>query len=277
MKNLFLLTVALITITYCNAQNKKETSMKNVEIQLIRNATLKVSYSGKTFLVDPMLGEKNSFMSFVEPNKNLNPTVDLPFSIDEVTKNIDVILLTHSHPDHFDAKAIEVLNKSLPIYTQPIDVELVKKATFTNVEAIEKSKKMGNITITRTGGKHGPEESLEQLGQVSGFILQSENYPTIYIIGDCIWDTEIESNIKSFNPDIIVTNSGGAIFMGQNRILMDERETIKVAKAGPKATIISIHAESLDHCMTTRKMILAEAEKENVSILVPKDGEIIKL
>ena len=35
--------------------------------------------------------------------------------------------------------------------------------------------------------------------------------------------------------------------------------------------------ESLDHCKTTRKIMDTEGKKENVSILIPKDGEIIKL
>ena len=252
--------------------------MKNVEIQVIRNATLKLRYANKTILVDPMLSPKKSFMSFVVPDQNLNPTVDLPFSIEEAIKNVDAILLTHSHPDHFDQTAMEVLNKNIPFYTQPADEELVKKANFTEVESVQSTVKYEDITITRTGGKHGPAEILEHLGEVSGFVLQAANYPTIYIIGDCIWDDEIEMNIEKSNPDIIITNSGGAIYSrGTERILMNEKETLKVAKKAPNATVIATHTEALDHCKTTRAMIITEARKENISILVPVDGEIIKL
>lgn len=251
--------------------------MKNVEIQLIRNASLKINYGEKVFLVDPVLGAKNSFMSFVDPSKNLNPTIDLPISLDEITKNVDAVLVTHTHPDHFDAKAIEVLDKSLPIYTQPVDVETVKNAKFVKVEAIETSKQVGEVNISRTGGKHGPEKDLDLLGQVSGFVLQATAYPSIYIIGDCIWDAEIENNIKKFNPDIIITNSGGAVFMGQSRILMDEKETVKVAKTAPEATVIAVHLEALDHCKTTREILTDEARKEQIKILVPENGEVVRI
>ncbi|MFA9372265.1 MAG: MBL fold metallo-hydrolase [Labilibaculum antarcticum] len=251
--------------------------MKNLEIQLIRNASLKINYGGRVFLVDPVLGSKNSFRSFVDPGKNLNPTVDLPISLDEIINDVDAVLLTHTHPDHFDPKAIEVLNKNLPVYTQPVDVDIVENAKFINVEAIETSNQVGEVNITRTGGKHGPEKDLELLGQVSGFVLEAANYPSIYIIGDCIWDAEIENNIKKFSPDIIITNSGGAIFMGETRILMDEKETVKVAKTAPKAMIIAVHLEALDHCKTTREILIAEARKEQIKILVPENGEIVKI
>ncbi|WP_063745003.1 MBL fold metallo-hydrolase [Flexithrix dorotheae] len=251
--------------------------MKQVEIQLIRNATLKLSYAGKTILVDPMLSPKNSFMSFVVPNQNLNPTKDLPFSIEKITQDIDAVLLTHSHPDHFDQKAMEVLDKDLPFYTQPADNELVKNANFTQVESISDTASFYDINIVRTSGKHGPAEILPQLGEVSGFVLKATDYPTIYIVGDCIWDDEIEANIEKFNPEIIITNSGGAIFMGKDRILMDEKETIKVAKKAPNAQIISVHIESLDHCKVTRESLKAAFNRENLEIFIPKDGESLTL
>lgn len=36
----------------------------SVEVQLVRNATLKVDFSGTTFLVDPMLSAKGEFPGF---------------------------------------------------------------------------------------------------------------------------------------------------------------------------------------------------------------------
>lgn len=252
--------------------------MENMKIQLIRNATIKIKYGGKTILVDPMLYSKNNFKSFVVPNENRNPTIDLPISIEEITKDLDAILVTHLHPDHFDTKAMEVLDKNLPIYVQKGDEELVKKALFTKVEPVTDFAKFDNITIIRTGGKHGPEEILVHLGQVSGYILQAENYPSVYIIGDCIWNEEIENTIKKYNPDIIVTYSGGAIFMGKDRMLMEESETIKVAEAAPNAKIVAVHLEAIDHCAVTRKSLRTLADSSDINpdrLIIPIDGETL--
>ena len=251
--------------------------MKKAEIQLIRNATLKIKYAGNTILVDPMLSPKNSFMSFVVPGQNLNPTLDLPISIQEITEDVDAILLTHSHPDHFDETAKNILNKDLPFFVQAADEKMLKEAAFTNVISIENTTIHDAITITRTIGKHGPDELLDTLGQVSGFVLQAEDHPTIYIIGDCIWDEDIERQIEQYNPDVIITNSGGAIFMGQTRILMDEEETIKVARKAQNAKVIATHIESLDHCKVTRVSLAQAAASAGVSIMIPTDGEHIVL
>ncbi|MBL6448065.1 MBL fold metallo-hydrolase [Fulvivirga sp. 29W222] len=249
--------------------------MEKIEIQLIRNATLKIKYAGKTLLVDPALGAKHSFRSFVEPGKNLNPTVDLPITVEEVVADLDAILLTHTHPDHFDIAAVEILDKSLPFYAPPVDAGKVQEAGFRNVQVIEDKGELGDITITRTGGKHGPEEQLNLLGEVAGFVLQAGGYPIVYIIGDCIWDAEIENNLKTIKPDIVITNSGGAVFMGQVRILMNEEETIKVAKAVPDATVIAVHMEALDHCKTTRETLKAAAVANNIDVVIPMDGDVV--
>lgn len=250
--------------------------MEKIAIQLMRNATLKIQYVDKVLLVDPMLSPKHSFMSFVEPGKDLNPTIDLPVSIEEVIEGVDAVLLTHLHPDHFDQKAIEVLAKDLPFFVQASDKEMVEKAAFTNVEAVESMVNYEQITILRTDGKHGPDKLLPTLGIVSGFVLQAENWPTLYIVGDCLWDETIEQQIEKYNPDIIITNSGGAIFMGQDRILMDEEETLKVARKAPQAQIIATHIEALDHCQVTRDTLAKAATEANVAILIPEDGETIR-
>ena len=84
-----------------------------MKIQLIRNATLKIQMGENTILVDPMLSNKGEIQSFA--GKEQNPTVELPVTVDEVMEDLDMVLVTHIHPDHFDKKAVELLPKNLPI------------------------------------------------------------------------------------------------------------------------------------------------------------------
>ena len=156
------------------------------------------------------------------------------------------------------------------------------KEGFQNVQSIETSYTWQGITITRTGGKHGSGEILKHMGEVSGFVLQAENEPTVYWIGDCIWGTEVENTIKKFKPEIIITHSGGAIIPGHenNPILMNAEETITVLQAAPKAKVVAIHTESLDHCGVSRSSLRQMADSKEISqdrLLIPKDGETLTL
>ena len=75
-----------------------------MNIHQIRNATIVVEYAGKKFLIDPMLAEKGTYPPF--PNSprqdQNNPLVSLPTSIDNIIKDIDAVIVTHLHYDHWD-------------------------------------------------------------------------------------------------------------------------------------------------------------------------------
>ncbi|MCT4637561.1 MAG: MBL fold metallo-hydrolase [Bacteroidales bacterium] len=271
---LFLLVTALVSCKESNTTEKK-----SVKVQLIRNATMKIEYAGKTILTDPMFSDKAAFMSFVNPAENKNPTVDLPVSINNILSGVDFILLSHVHPDHLDPKAVELIDKNIPLFYQSFDSEAVTKYGFKNATVVDNSSDFAGIEIIRTGGKHGEGDVLKHLGEVSGFVLKAENYPTIYWIGDCILDDEIKANITKYNPDIIITHSGGAKFMGQNLILMDSNETIQVSELAPKAKVVAVHMESLDHCFSTREDLKKLAEEKGITnrIIIPADGEAVVL
>ncbi|KAA3436751.1 MBL fold metallo-hydrolase [Rufibacter hautae] len=249
-------------------------------IQLVRNATLVINYAGQRILVDPMLMPKDTIDSFT--GKARNPMVELPMPIDEIIKDIDLVLVTHTHPDHFDPAASEALDKSVKLINQPADEEYFQNAGFTNAETVSDSTEWNGISIHRTGGEHGSGEVLKHMGTVSGFVLKAENQPTVYIVGDSIWIEEIEQSIQKFKPDVIVTNSGGAAMPGfeDTLILMDEEQTMSLIKASSEAKVVAVHMEALDHCRTTRASLRQAAEKSgivNSKLLIPQNGEEVAL
>jgi L-ascorbate metabolism protein UlaG (beta-lactamase superfamily) len=248
-----------------------------MKLQLIRNATMKIEYSGKTILTDPFLGSKFLYESFV--GKSLNPTVDLPCSPTEVLKGVELCIVSHLHPDHFDPAAIELMNKDIQILCQPGDNQIIRSAGFTKVEVINNSIKCDGIEITRTGGMHGIGMWSQQLGNVSGFLFKSENEPIVYWTGDTVWYADIEKTINEFKPEIIITHSGGASFVKGEPIIMDEVQTLEVCKASPNSKVIAIHLESLDHLTVTRSKLREFADQNgvgSVQLLIPEDGEIFQ-
>jgi len=248
-----------------------------MKLQLIRNATMKLEYSGKKILTDPFLGSKFSYESFV--GKSQNPTVDLPLSPTEILKGVELCIVSHLHPDHFDPAAIDLMNKDIPIFCQPNDDPMIRSVGFSNVEAIDKSIKWENIEIIRTDGMHGLGMWSQQMGNVSGFILKSENEPIIYWTGDTVWYDEIKKAINEFKPEILITHSGGASFVRGEPIIMDAEQTVTLCKASPDSKVIAIHMESLDHLTVTRSELREFANRNSVEsnqLLIPEDGEILE-
>lgn len=61
------------------------------------------------------------------------------FAISKIIDNIDAVILTHYHIDHFDEFAVQALPKDLKIYVQDdIDKQLLINHDFTNIEVLTK-------------------------------------------------------------------------------------------------------------------------------------------
>ncbi|MFV5700692.1 MBL fold metallo-hydrolase [Flavobacterium sp. XS2P12] len=255
-------------------------SNKKLTIQLVRNATLLIEYGGKKILLDPMLSPKGAIDSWAGIQKN--PTVELKMPKEEIVKGVDLVIVTHTHEDHFDQPASKTLDKSIELIMQPADKDFFKKEGFVNATVLEDQKVWNGITISRIEGQHGTGEVLKKMGETSGFVLQAKNHPTVYIVGDAIWTEDVKKTIKKFKPDYIVVNSGGAVIKGYENtsILMEEAQTMTLIGESGKAKVIAVHMDALDHCFTTRASLKKKAAEVKIGIdklLIPEDGEVITL
>ena len=248
-----------------------------MQIQQIRNSTLRISIAGKTILTDPVLLPKHGIESFAGIEKN--PIVDLPFPAEDVIRDIDMLIISHLHQDHFDDKAKEVLPKNIPIFCQPGDENTIKESGFSSVTPIEDRLEWEDIQITRTPGKHAGNEKWENiLGKVSGFILKADNEPVVYWAGDTILYEEIEKIIHTVKPDIILTHSCGAKLQDSGPIVMDAEQTIGVCKMAPKSIVVATHMEALDHGTVSREDLRIHAQKNGITkdrLLIPEDGQTL--
>lgn len=248
-----------------------------MKMQLIRHAALWLEYGGVTFLIDPMLSTQGVNPPIMNSgDERRNPLVSLPGPVQQWLKP-DAVLVTHLHQDHWDTAAAELLNHELPVLCQEGDGEKIAAQGFTHVEEIKDPvpASFRGVTLTRTDGRHGTGETGERMGKVSGFVLQAEGEPVMYLAGDTIWCSEVEQVLADHQPEIVIVNAGGARFTNGGHITMNEQDIVNLCRAVPEASVIAVHMDAINHCRVTRELLKQRLEQEDLlsRVAVPLDGE----
>ncbi|QJW48774.1 MBL fold metallo-hydrolase [bacterium BFN5] len=200
--------------------------------------------------------------------------VDVPHDCVNFT-DMDAVLLTHIHRDHFDDQAAAILPKNLPVFCQPEDQVKLRELEFTDVIAITDRFEWQGIQLFRTGGQHGTGEIGQKMGPVSGYSLKASDEPCLYIAGDTIWCQPVAQALAAYNPDYIILFGGEARFNEGQPITMGKHDIEQVAIHAPLAQIAVVHMEAFNHCLLQRdelkNYLQTQGLQERVS--VPDDGE----
>ena len=255
-----------------------------MQLTQIRNATLLVAYAGKTFLVDPLLAERGAYPGFAgTANSHLaNPLVDLPLPLSTLL-DVDAVLVTHLHADHWDEAARRVLPRTLPVFAQnDADAGAIRADGFADVRPpAAAGTAFDGIRIDRTGGQHGSDAVMAaigaRMGEVSGIVLRHPDEPTLYIAGDTVWNDHVRAALETYDPDVVVLNCGDAQVPGLGPIIMDLADVGAVARAAPRAAIVASHLEAVNHCVLSRAELRGWLDGQGLRarVRVPDDGETL--
>lgn len=265
-----------------SAQGNDVSSESRSKITQIRNATLRIDYGGVRFLVDPMLAERHSFPGFPGSvnSEQHNPMVHLPLPIADIV-DVDAVIVTHLHEDHWDQAAQDALPKDLPVFAQnDTDAEFIRGQGFTDVRVLSQSSEFDGVRLIKTAGRHGTEAHYEVmaeiLGEVCGVVFSHPEEKTIYLAGDTIWNEDVAAVLSAHAPEIAILNAGYAMVQGiDGGIIMGTEDVLRVHQAAPEARLIASHMEAINHCVLTRAELRAFAAEEGFSdkLLTPGDGE----
>lgn len=250
-----------------------------MQIRLLRHATCVLRVNNLRVLTDPMLSHAEA----MDPVPDAADTRRIPLvklALDDeglasLIRQLDAVLVTHLHRDHFDARAAEILPKTLPVICQPADVDGLAQMGFRTLLPVETVREWQGVRITRTGGHHGRGEVGQRMGTVSGFVLRVPGEPSLYLAGDTIWCAEVEAAIVGLRPDVIVVNSGAAQFRSGEPITMTADDVIQVCRAAAGATVVAVHLGALNHCLLTREDLGSALERAGTlaRVRIPADGE----
>lgn len=259
-----------------------------MKITQIRNATVLAEYNETKFLIDPWLMPKDCMEGFESAvNSHIRqPRVELPLEIEKIT-DVDAVIITHIHPDHWDDYAKNALKKDIKIFVQSeFDKNYMLKEGFKNVEILSTNgTTYEKVSLYKTSTQHGKREILKPLCEsigmpydAMGVVFKSKNEKTLYIAGDTIWCNEVDEAIREHKPEIIIVNACAATVLNGERLIMNIDDIKQVIKNSPKSTIIASHMDTVSHLTITRKDLKEFKEKESIqNFLIPEDGEVLTL
>lgn len=282
------LKTLLITTFVTSALFANTSVMAEVSYQHIRNATAKIHYGDTTFLVDPYLAPKGAYAGFAGTvNSHLrNPLTALPESVAEVAKDVDAVVVTHTHEDHWDEAAQKLLPKELPIFVQNAhDAKLIRSQGFKDVRIIGQNTQFKNVFLSKTGGQHGTDKMYsnpqlaELLGDVMGVVFQANGEKSLYIMGDTLWNYHVDHALMKFKPEIIVMNTGYARIEGiSDGIIMGTSDVSHAYQVAPAAQIVTVHMDAVNHSTissdTMRRYVKQNGYDKRVH--VPAEGQVLK-
>ncbi|MDU4942379.1 MAG: MBL fold metallo-hydrolase [Mixta calida] len=254
-----------------------------MKLTQIRNATLLLNYAGVKFLIDPMLADKEAWEGFPGTARShlRNPLVALPLPL-ETLLDVDAIIVTHTHRDHWDEAAAAHISKDMLIFTQnAADAELIRAQGFTRIQVLEERNTFAGITLIKTDGQHGSDEAYSNpeiaalLGDACGLVFQHPDEKTLYIAGDTIWVKPYIDSLNAWRPDVVVVNAGFAQVDHIGAIIMGKEDILRTHQALPQATIVASHMEAVNHCILSRDELREYASEQGLQacLRIPADGE----
>jgi len=261
---------------------------EKVQLQQIRNATVKITYADTTFLIDPMLSKKGAYPGFEGTYRSTlrNPLVELPMSEKDVIAGVDAVIVTHTHLDHWDDAAQKLLPKDIPLFAQnQADATMIREQGFTNVRVLSDKAEFGGVTLSKTGGQHGTDEmfaspeAAKALGPAMGVVFEAPGRQTLYLVGDTIWRDEVDQALAQYNPQVIVINAGYAVMNGyEGSIIMGKEDVLRASQAAPEATIVATHMDAINHMFQNRKELREYVKEKSIQdrVEIPEDGATIE-
>jgi L-ascorbate metabolism protein UlaG (beta-lactamase superfamily) len=241
------------------------------ELLFIGNATTLIRYGPFTLLTDPNFLHRGE-RAYLGHGLSTMRLTDPALSIDELP-DLDVVVLSHLHGDHWDRVARRGLDRGLPLVTTPHASRRLqgwhgfrRALGLRTWEHHELSKDGTTLRLTSVPGRHAPGPARFLLPPVMGTMLElsmdGEVVNRIYITGDTLMhDALVEITRRFPQANLAVLHLGGARLPGGLMVTMDAGQGVDLLALLKPRRAVPVHFDDYDVMTSSLSEFRTEVER----------------
>jgi L-ascorbate metabolism protein UlaG (beta-lactamase superfamily) len=220
--------------------------MSTTTLTYIGGPTVLLEYAGARIVTDPTFDPPRSY---AEPGSTTLVKTRGPAIARTELGAVDLVLLSHhGHKDNLDYEGLELLATGVhTLSTTDAATELFGGGLI-GLDDWESTEHDG-ITVTAVPALHGPAGSERIVGRVTGFVLEAEGEPTVYVSGDNA-SLGLVGQIAERFPDIDVA----VLFAGAARVrditgalTLKATDAVSAASTLGASRVVVVHTEDWEH------------------------------
>jgi L-ascorbate metabolism protein UlaG (beta-lactamase superfamily) len=221
-----------------------------MRITLIGHMTVLLEIDGVRFLTDPWFGPCNRLEKILAP-RLAEPSI----TPDEITE-IDAMLVSHNHIDHFDQKAIELARRTgcMVIGSRRV-IRRAEKCGLKNFNALSE----GDMFVFKGIRIHAVNAEHPLASDAIGFVIEGSR--SIYFSGDTRLKQKTIYGLMPFTLDVALVQAACAYYQLFGKDGMDLRDATHFAQiTAPKFTV-PLHLDCSGKWLDLKKKVQITRDK----------------
>ena len=255
---------------------------RDLQFSWIGHTTFLIKIDDKVILTDPMFSQRAGSFGWLSPkrySKTITSTDKLP--------EVDVVLITHNHPDHLDKDSIKALVHKTRHFIAPLAVgELLEEWGVSHRKIIEldwwQTKSIDSLTITAAPAKHTSERGIFDKNKTlwASYGIQGRKH-NVYLSGDSGWHKglyEIGRRLGPFNVTFFDIGAYGEQ-KGWKEVHYTPEQAVKAHQAVRGKLMVPSGWGTFDLALfpwhEPIERFLVAAKESDIDYLTPKIGEVV--
>ncbi len=217
-----------------------------IAITLVGGPTVMIEINGIRLVTDPTFDEPGAYSSgAITLEKTEGPAI----SAGDLG-TVDAVLLSHDqHADNFDPAGRRfAAGAKIVLTTEAAHARLGGNSVGLKPWSEHKVGDNHELTVIATPARHGPPGAEHKLGEVVGFLVRGRHrQDLVYVTGDTVFYDGVAEVARRYQPRVVIVFAGAARTRGPFNLTMGNNDLLELAKAFPRARIVTVHNRGWKH------------------------------